>query len=187
RRAHGRAEPALPDVLRPQRGGDRGQPGQPRADVHRRPEQAKGAEEMRAMLVVGMGALFLTSACKPRVIIVTGTTLGLKATPGDGNSRPPQVTLGYKRAEAALVPTSGAAADDHGRDAFATMAAFDFRTRWFGATELASFVGTGFAARDIQGDPKDPNSKQFERAFAAVTLGEVSQPLQDRRKALVER
>jgi len=102
---------------------------------------------MRAVLVLGMGALLLTSACKPRVIIVTGTTLGLKATPGDGNSRPPQVTLGYKRAEAALVPTSGAAADDHGRDAFSTMAAFDFRTRWFGQTELASFVGTDRRAR----------------------------------------
>jgi len=128
------------------------------------------------------GVALLATACGPRVVIVTGTTLGLKATPGDGNSRPPQVTLGYKRAEAAIVPTNGAVSMKDGTDAFSTMAAFDFRTRWFGETELASFVGTGFAVREIQ---DDANGTEFgDGFFAASTVKDVPAPLQDRRKAL---
>jgi len=60
----------------------------------------------QASVAILVGAC-LIAGCGPRVLIATGTTLGLKATPGDGQSRPPQVTLGYKRAEAALIPTSG--------------------------------------------------------------------------------
>jgi hypothetical protein len=134
--------------------------------------------------IVAMATVLLAAACQPHVIISTGTTLGLKATPGDGESRPPQVTLGYKRAEVALVPTNGDAAHEKGTDAFSTLAAFDFRTRWFGQTELSSFIATGLTARDIQGDR---HNDEFERAFAAATLTEVEQPLQDRRVALSER
>lgn len=93
--------------------------------------------------------VLLSSGCGTRVIITTGTTIGLKATPGDGSSRPPQVTFGYKRAEASIVPTRGSVvpADE---DAFSTLAAFHFQTRFFGKTELDSFIGTGRASRDIQ-------------------------------------
>jgi hypothetical protein len=83
------------------------------------------------------------------VFISTGTTIGLKATPGDGQTRLPQVTFGYKRAELALVPTAGTHATDT-EDAFSTLAAFYFSTQWFGETELSSFIGTGYAAQNIQ-------------------------------------
>jgi len=104
----------------------------------------------------------LMIGCGPRVIVTTGTTLGLAATPGDGQSRPPQVTLGYKRAELALVPTGGDQATSTA-DASSALAAFYFSTRWFGATELSSFIGTGHAARDIQ----DSSTFQSELARAA--------------------
>ena len=51
--------------------------------------------------------LVSVAGCAPRVNLSTGTTIGLKATPGHGNTRPPQVMLGYKRAELSLVPTEG--------------------------------------------------------------------------------
>ena len=138
---------------------------------------------MRTLRVLLGGPLLLAMACGPRVVVVTGTTLGLKATPGDGNSRPPQVTLGYKRAEVALVPTQGATANEAGNDAFSTMTAFDFRTRWFGQTELSSFIGTGLAAREIQEGPDKEFEQQF---FAASTVHDVPEPLQDRRRALAK-
>jgi hypothetical protein len=97
-----------------------------------------------------------------RVIITTGTTIGLKATPGDGQTRSPQVTLGYKRAELALVPTAGTHASAT-EDAFSTLAAFYFNTKWFGRTELSSFIGTGAAARDIQQQP------EFQKEIAEAT------------------
>ncbi len=104
-------------------------------------------------MVLGLLGLTLC-ACGPRVIISTGTTIGLKATPGDGNTRPPQVTFAYKRSELALVPTSGNKATSNS-DAFSTLAAIHFSTEWFGSTEIRSFLGTGMAARDIQGVEKD--------------------------------
>jgi len=97
---------------------------------------------------------FALSSCGPRVVISTGTTIGLKATPGDGNTRPPQVTLGYKRAETALVPTAGGKATADA-DAFSTLAAIYFSTKWFGRTEIHSFVGSGVAAREVQAVAKD--------------------------------
>jgi hypothetical protein len=105
-----------------------------------------------------MGGSFL--GCGPRVTISTGTTIGLKASPGDGSTRPPQVTLGYKRAETSLVPTAGKEASSS-TDAFSTLAAVYFKTEWFGKTELRSFIGTGHAARDIQA-----NETKTEKAGA---------------------
>lgn len=110
-------------------------------------------------------AVLNLSACGPRVIISTGTTLGMKATPGDGNTRPPQITFGYKRAESALLSTAGNKATDSS-DAFSTLAAFHFKTYWFGGTELHSFIGTGIAANEVQGS-------DFQQAFADATLGTV--------------
>lgn len=113
------------------------------------------------------------SACGPRVIISTGTTVGMKATPGDGYTRPPQVTLGYKRAESALISTAGEKATDTS-DTFSTLAAFHLKSFWFGDTELHSFVGTGIAAREVQGT-------DFQQGFAAATLGQVPASIQARR------
>lgn len=111
-------------------------------------------------MAMAVGLLGLTlSACGPRVIISTGTTIGLKATPGDGYTRPPQVTLGYKRAETALVPTAGAKATSTA-DAFSTLAVIHFSTLWFGTTELQSFLGTGIAARELQGLAEDKPAPQ---------------------------
>jgi hypothetical protein len=95
-------------------------------------------------------ALVLAGCGTSRVIIATGTTIGLKATPGDGSTRPPQVTFGYKRAEAGIVPTRGEAVKSGEADAFSTLAAFHFETQFFGRTELDSFIGTGAAAVNIQ-------------------------------------
>jgi len=138
----------------------------------------------------GLGLLLLSAAaCGPRVVISTGTTIGLKATPGDGYTRPPQVTLGYKRAELALVPTKGVKATA-ANDAYSTLAAIHFDTQWFGKTELESFLVTGIAAREIQGvrtagNSRAPTSKEFQTAFALATLGPVSDTLQARREALI--
>ncbi len=135
-------------------------------------------------LVVALAAIVVlcAGACS-RVTIVTGTTLGLKATPGDGNARPPQVTLGYKRAETALVPTSGkkASRDPGGNDvadvdAFSTLSTFSLNTRWFGTTEVASFIATGHAARDIQAP-----ASRFNQAFAPATIaGDLAPEVESR-------
>ncbi len=144
----------------------------------------------RRLATVAVVVLTVLVGCGPRVIIATGTTLGLKATPGDGSSRPPQVTLGYKRAETALIPTSGSKAtcvpqddepcgrDPESIDAFSTLAAFDFYTKWFGKTELSSFLATGFASQLIQGDG------EFAATFADATLDVLPEALQFRREAL---
>jgi hypothetical protein len=107
---------------------------------------------MRSLLVLALLLAFAgcgTDRAISRVIIATGTTIGLKATPGDGSSRPPQVTFGYKRAEASIIPTKGMAVGPN-EDAFSTLAAFHFETRFFGETGLDSFIGTGRSAVAIQ-------------------------------------
>lgn len=144
--------------------------------------------------------LVAPSGCAPRVNIATGTTIGLKASPGDAATRPPQITLGYKRAEAAFVPTEGkkvtaSSTEDATKasgvqagqssggaatDAYSTLAAFYFETAWFGDTQIASFIATGFAARDIQAP-----SSSFGDAFAQATLGVVPEAIQKRRVALI--
>jgi len=106
-------------------------------------------------------AMLLALACgTPRLLIATGTTIGMKVAPGDGKARPPQVTFAYKRAEVAVVPSPssgerGAERDAGGnlvRGAYSTLAAFSFYTTWFGETRLDSVIATGHAARRIQ-DP----------------------------------
>lgn len=136
----------------------------------------------RRVAFVSMSLLLLSLAtgCGTRVGIITGTTIGLKATPGDGSTRPPQVTLAYKRAEAAIVPTAGTKATAT-TDAYSTLAAFHLRTEWFGDTEITSFIGTGGAAKDIL----SPGTK-FTDAFAVPTLKVVSEEIQARRKKLIE-
>lgn len=122
----------------------------------------------------------LAAGCGTRVGIVTGTTIGLKATPGNGSTRPPQITFGYRRAEAAIVPTKGAKATPT-TDAYSTLAAFHLQTEWFGDTEITSFIGTGTAAKGILGP-----GTTFTDAFAAATLGVVPEDIQARRKRLAD-
>jgi len=124
------------------------------------------------VLVLGLTAL-TQSACGPRVIMSTGTTIGLKATPGDGNTRPPQVTFAYKRAELSLVPTSNAKKATTHSDAFSTLAAIHFRTQWFGSTEIRSFLGTGLAARDIQGIEKNQAPEKNQLGMQEMQGAEV--------------
>jgi hypothetical protein len=126
-------------------------------------------------------ATFGLTACGTRVITTTGTTLGLKASPGDGQTRPPQVTFGYKRAEASIIPTKGTGATKEKNDAYSTLSTFYFNSRWFGDTHIASFIGTGFAARDIVDD-----GTSFKQAFANATVRTIETSLQNRRKQLVD-
>ena len=97
--------------------------------------------------------VLLPAACARRMTVSTGTTIGLNATPGDGKSQSPQVTLAYKRAELALVPTGEKAAkkeDGNNSDAYSALAIIDFRTKWFTGTSIDQFIATGHASRDIQ-------------------------------------
>lgn len=96
-----------------------------------------------------LGIFIVLSGCSPRVVINTGTTIGLKATPGDGSTRPPQVTLAYKRTELALVPTGTQKATEN-KDALSTLASIHFFTEWFGKTKIQSILATGIAARTLQ-------------------------------------
>jgi len=134
----------------------------------------------RACLSLLCLLLLMAAGCGTRVSIITGTTIGLKATPGDGSTRPPQVTLGYKRAEAAIVPTKGEKATA-ATDAYSTLAAFHLQTEWFGDTEITSFIGTGTAAKTILG-----SGTTFTDAFAIATLGVVPEQIQARRKRLAD-
>jgi hypothetical protein len=81
--------------------------------------------------------------------------------------------LGYKRAESALLSTAGNKATDSS-DAFSTLAAFHFKTYWFGKTELHSFIETGIAANEVQGT-------DFQQAFSKATFGAVPASIQSRR------
>lgn len=139
----------------------------------------RGKLKRRSLFTLAAGLVAL-SGCGPRVLIVTGTTIGLKATPGDASTRPPQVTLAYKRAETALVPTKGDNATKDS-DAFSTLASFFFTSKWFGDTEIASFIATGEAAKLIQAD-----GSEFTTAFAETTLGVVPDDIQARRVKLAE-
>lgn len=106
-------------------------------------------------------------ACGPRILIATGTTIGMKATPGDTQTKPPQVTFGYKRAEMAVVPTGNKSATSSSAtdtDAFSTLATIDFETSWFGSTSLHSAISSGIAARDIQNEP------EFQTKFQEAAL-----------------
>lgn len=130
-----------------------------------------------ALLALSLLLLSATGCGTPRVNLITGTTIGLKATPGDGETRPPQVLLGYKRAELALVPTTGSGATEN-TDAQSTLASFHFSTRWFGHTEIDSFIATGNAARALGG------SEAYPEALARVTLRAVPGDIQQRRARL---
>ncbi len=97
----------------------------------------------------------VSTGCGPRVTIVTGTTIGLHASPGDGQTQPPEVTLAYKRSEVATMPTGqrgalkGTAEGSKDTEAFSTLGGLRFCTKWWGETQLDSFISTGHAAREL--------------------------------------
>jgi hypothetical protein len=128
-----------------------------------------------------IAASLLASGCAPRVIIATGTTIGIRATPGDGQMRPPQVVIGYKRAEAALIPVEGSGAEMNGSevtsDAASTVASFYLKSQWTAGTEIQSFIGTGFAARHIV-------NENFAREFARAVLSNLPAAIVDQREHL---
>lgn len=94
------------------------------------------------------------AGCASRMVVATGTTIGLHATPGDMQSQPPQVTLAYKRAETAVVPTEGARAVKGERDSLSSFVSFGFFTEWFGETRVDSLISTGIAAQTLADSPE---------------------------------
>jgi len=122
---------------------------------------------------VALGAVgLLAVGCGPRVIIATGTTLGLKATPGDPQAgRSPQLTLGYKRAETSLVPT-GRNKADRDSDAYSTLAAFSLSTQWGGNTTLSSFISSGLAARALATSDAQAPEAARAKALAPAPAGQ---------------
>jgi len=145
----------------------------------------KHAPALRALatmvLAVAAGAL---CGCANRVMIVTGTTVGLRASPGDGAARPPEVALAYKRAETAFVPTAAKTVTKDGGDAYSTLAVFALRTEWFSETRISSLIATGHAAREIQGES---GVDEFNKAFAQPTLVVPPAEIAARQKALIDR
>jgi len=126
------------------------------------------------------------SGCAQRLHVATGTTIGLVANSGDGSSRPPHVTLAYKRAEMAFVPTGQKAATKGAKggntDAYSALAVFDFQTKWFGKTTIQQFIGTGHAARDVIGV-----GNEFSQKFAAATFSQPSKEIQERLRSLEDK
>lgn len=116
----------------------------------------------RSALIVIAGVIAL-AGCGPRMNIVTSTNLGLHATPGDGSTQPPQVSIAYKRSEVAVIPAGGGGGIDApdgdaqgDRDLFSAITAYGFQTQWFGKTALDSVIATGHAARTIASAPPPP-------------------------------
>lgn len=149
----------------------------------RRPGSGRRAPSLVAILAVALPAL-AGCASNPHVIIATGTTLGIKATPGDGQTRPPQIVVGYKRAELAVIPVdaSGAQRDDAHvvqKEAASTVASFYMKNEWTSETVIRSFIGTGFAARSVIDTP----AFQEELSHAVETARQPAAALREMLKA----
>jgi hypothetical protein len=142
-----------------------------------------GARSLVAVLALAVLA-FAGCASNPHVIIATGTTLGIKATPGDGQTRPPQLVVGYKRAEVAVIPVdaTGAQRDDARvvqKEAASTVASFYMKNTWTSETVIRSFIGTGFAARSVVEKP----AFQEEMSRAVQTARQPAAALREMLKA----
>lgn len=131
-------------------------------------------------LVFVVTAIAATCGCARRMTVTTGTTIGLSATPGDGRSQSPQVTLAYKRAEMAIVPTGGrAASKTPDVDCYSALAIVDFRTKWFSGTALDQFIATGHAARDIQMQRGAATQNEFTSQLVSYASGGTGKVLRD--------
>jgi len=136
------------------------------------------------VIAIAATLTLLVAGCARRMTVATGTTIGLHATPGDGQSQTPQVTLAYKRSEIALVPTGEKAARKDGivgnTDAYSTLAIIDFRTKWFRGASIDQFIATGHAARDIQ------DGTAFTETLLHGLYTEPSAEIVKRRNALAQ-
>jgi hypothetical protein len=96
-------------------------------------------------------AALLLAGCSnvPRMTVAEFTVIGLHATPGDGSSKPPQVTFAYKRSELALVPTNEKPAQQTNSDCYSSLTALYYKGQFFGPTIIDDFIATGFAARTL--------------------------------------
>jgi hypothetical protein len=146
---------------------------------------------MRIALVMACVGSALLCGCTS-MVISTGTTIGLKATPGDGSTQTPQVTFGYKRMELAYVPVEAGAASKSQParktakaeappaaapgetqpapadvDAFSALAVIDVQTKWFGRTVIKQFISSGIAAREISAN------NEFANGFAEQTTNKA--------------
>lgn len=136
------------------------------------------------IMSIGFGCALLTAACGgPRVLVVTGTLVGIEATPGipeEGQS--PAVTFGYRRAEAALVPLEKPASDNSNvvqqgtknppKDAASVLATFNLAHNWFGPAKIEQYIATGHAAKDLM--------KGGEFALTFIGYEQGQDPLADK-------
>lgn len=107
----------------------------------------------KLILCMALLPLLAGGGCgRNRLYVVTGTSVGLHCTPGDGSTTPPQVSLAYKRTELAIIPTAGKEATKT-TDAYSSLAGFDFKSHFFGETSLHQFISTGFASRGLLENP----------------------------------
>lgn len=137
----------------------------------------------RSTSIVIAGAIAL-AGCGPRMNIVTSTNLGLHATPGDGSTQPPQVSIAYKRSEVAVIPAGGGGGIDASksgnpeavdRDLFSAITAYGFQTQWFGKTALDSVIATGHAARTISSPPvPQPQPSPATAAALSHSVGDTA-------------
>ena len=114
-----------------------------------------------------LAAALPTGCTGPRMTVVEATVIGLNATPGNGASTAPQVTFAYKRAELAIIPTTGRGGSGQ-TDCFSSLSALYCNSRFLGTTEIDDFVSTGFASRSLV------SNSIFASTFSqAVTNGQT--------------
>ena len=112
---------------------------------------------MKRNLLSFLAVVSILASCASgsRMTVVTGTVIGLHASPGDGSSRPPAVTFAYKRSEVALIPTAAQPALEVGinstnrTDTYSAFSVFDADIHWFGGSKIQQFIATGHAARTV--------------------------------------
>jgi hypothetical protein len=131
----------------------------------------------RLLLFAILVVVLAGPGCARRMLVTTGTTIGLVANPGDGQSQPPQITFAYKRAEMAYVPTSGSVASNNTvfkSDAFSSLALVNFKTKFFGATSIDQFIATGHASRDIQDKGTEFTAELLKSVNARIAIENIN-------------
>lgn len=134
---------------------------------------------------IGLILSLLTTACiGPRLLVATGTLVGLEAAPGNpDDGQTPAVTFGYRRAEVALVPVEKqdnnkvvpqdtSVEQKQKKDAASILATFNLAHNWFGPAKIEQYIATGLASRDIL------KSGQFALILIGYEQGE--DPLADK-------
>lgn len=110
-----------------------------------------------ATLIACLGMLSGCSAFGDKVHVITGTMVGIEFTPPASSENPgAAVTIGYDRAEMALIPTcdrqktdGSTCKADKTHDAYSVLALFRLNSSWFGTSKIQQVVATGEAARQI--------------------------------------